>query len=34
MVTEKSSNLFANLFVYTEKTDMMIKKRFDLVSLW
>lgn len=34
MVTEKSSNLFANVFVYTEKTDMMIKKCFDLVSLW
>lgn len=26
MVTEKSSNLFANLFVYTEKIDTMIKK--------
>lgn len=35
MVTEKSSNLFANLFVYTEKIDTMIKKKcFDLVSLW
>lgn len=28
MVTEKSSNLFANLFVYTEKIDTMIKKMF------
>lgn len=27
MVTEKSSNLFANLFVYTEKIDTMIKKK-------
>lgn len=33
MVTEKSSNLFANLFVYTEKIDMMIKKKKNVLIL-